>query len=100
MIVDDQKSKDNTKENETIFDLSKIIAFELRRGDDDAAPPKDLDFLVSVDRRDSKEIHMKIKFDNPGSVSTGSKPDVVVAEIRDAYFFSSTDGPSLIKKGT
>ena len=86
--------------NEVVFDLGDAIAFELRRGDDDSAVIEDLNFFVSVERRDSDEMAMKIDFENPGQVSIGTKPDAIVAEITDAYFFSKVDEPALIKQGT
>lgn len=36
------------EEKTEIFDLSNYLKFELRRGDDDSAPPEDLNFSVSV----------------------------------------------------
>jgi len=72
------------------------MLFELRRGDEDSAPAQDLNFFVSVDRRESDEMVMKVDFEHPEKVSIGTKPDLIIAEIADPYFFSRVDEPTLL----
>ena len=70
--------------------------FELRRGDDDSAPPEDLLFTVKVRRTESDMIDLHLDFENPEQVSIGSKKDMLVIEVADYKFFSRTDEPSHI----
>lgn len=57
--------------------------FELRRGDIDSAPAEDLKHSVTVTRRSKNRLKMRIKFEKPEMVSIGSKPDVLVAEVKN-----------------
>ena len=69
-----------------------MIKFELRRGDEDSAPPEELDFQVIVSNIIGDELKMRYEFKKPGMVSIGSQPDVIIAEITNANFFSQADG--------
>lgn len=82
------------------FDLSESINFELRRGDIDSAPAEDLRHRIAVMRKLSDKLEMKIDFEKPEMVSIGSKPDVLVAEIKNESFFSNLDDPAAIEEGT
>ena len=65
-----------------------MIAFELRRGDEDSAPPNDLNFSVKVNDLVGSELSMKFEFEKPEKISIGSDQDVIIAEIVNADFFS------------
>ena len=65
-----------------------MIAFELRRGDEDSAPAEFLNFKVIVKDLIGDELNMKFEFENPDKISIGSQPDAVIAEITNADFFS------------
>ena len=82
------------------FNLEDYMAFELRRGDQFAADPKDLSFDVVVKRKISDELEFKIDFENPYMVSTGQHNDILVCEIKDDPFFSRVDEPVNVKPGT
>ena len=82
------------------FNLEDYMAFELRRGDQFAADPKDLAFDVVVKRKISDELEFKINFENPYMVSTGQHNDILVCEIKDDPFFSRVDEPVNVKPGT
>ena len=86
-------------EPEMIFNLNEVVAFELRRGDEDSADAEYLSFNVGVEKLVSDELVMKLDFDHPEKVSTGSQPDFVICEIRDAYFFSQVNGPETFASG-
>ena len=49
-------------QDDTGFDLSQYIAFELRRGDEDSAEPELLDFEVFVDNLEGDKLFFKLKF--------------------------------------
>ena len=70
------------------FDLSEEMAFELRRGDEDSAQLEDLYFTVNVPKIDGDELKIKFEFEHPEKVSIGSLPDVIIAEVINADFFS------------
>ena len=72
--------------------MGEVIVFELRRGYEDSASVADLKFTVSVPKIDGDELKMKFKFEKPEKVSIGSAPDVIIAEIVNAEFFSQADG--------
>ena len=55
-----------------LFDLSEVVAFELRRGDEDSAEAEYLTFNVNVETLASDELIMKLIFDHPEKVSIGS----------------------------
>ena len=74
------------------FDLSQVMAFELRRGDEDSARIEDLNFTVNVPKIDGDELKMKFEFEHPEKVSIGSIPDAIIAEVINADFFSQADG--------
>ena len=86
-------------EPEMIFNLNEVVAFELRRGDEDSADDEYLSFKVGVDKLMSDELVIKLDFDHPEKLSTGSQPDFVICEIRDAYFFSQVNGPETFASG-
>ena len=45
------------------------------------------------------ELYLKIKFENPTKVSSGSKKDMLVATVEDISFFCSADSESTIELG-
>ena len=59
-----------------------------------------LGFDVIVDNFESDKIYMKMRFENPTSVSTGSEKDILVGTIIDESFFCSADSPMIIERGT
>ena len=67
------------------------MSFQLRRGDEDSATPEDLKFEVSLYKMEGDELYLKIKFENPTKVSSGSKKDMLVATVEDISFFCSAD---------
>lgn len=82
------------------FDLSQYISFELRRGDEDSAPADKLGYNVIVNSLDEDRIYLDLQFENPDQVSIGSKKDVVIGTIQDESFFSSKESNLSVKKGT
>ena len=49
-----------------------MIAFELRRGGEDSAPPEFLNFKVIVMDLIGDELRMKFEFEHPDKISIGS----------------------------
>ena len=82
------------------FNLEDYLAFELRRGDEYAAPHRDLEFDVTVQRKLHDELELKLDFKNPSMVSRGRKNDVLIVEVQDNSFFSKTNSPVKVKPGT
>lgn len=82
------------------FDLSQYMAFELRRGDEDSADPKDLTFEVLIDALEGDNLKFKMRFDKPHQVSKGSVPDQIIGTIINSDFFSASDSSKGIKVGT
>lgn len=76
-----------------------MLIFELRRGDEYSAPPDELGFTVLVSVEGEKdELKVKLEFENPEKVSIGTQPDVIIAEIKNAYFFSKLDEPVVMEE--
>ena len=76
------------------------MKFEVRRGGEDSAAPKDLAFEVGVNKTEQDELFLNVKFENPYLVSTGEKKDMLVAEVVDSDFFSRTSDAESVKEGT
>ena len=53
------------------------MTFEIRRGDDDSAPSSMLGFDVLVSQVEGTDLKFSMDFENPGSISIGSKPDAI-----------------------
>ena len=76
------------------------MAFELKRGAEDSAPPEQLQFSIFVNDLDNDSLYLQTEFENPTMVSIGSKKDVIEATILDISFFCSSDSDATIEIGT
>ena len=82
-----ESNKANTEE----FDLSEFLMFKVELGDEDSASAKSLTFHVRSTTIENDLVSFKIDFENPDSVSIGSKQDKLIVEIANPNFFSSKD---------
>lgn len=93
------KQRKLAAEEQIGFDLSQYMAFELRRGDEDSADPKDLKFEVLIDALEGDNLKFKMRFDKPQMVSKGSVQDEIIGTIINSDFFSSSTSSKGIKVG-
>ena len=82
-----------------VFGLSNFLQFKLRRGGEDSALVDQLNFNVTSIGVVDDQLTFTIKFDSPGVVSIGSKPDKLLIEIVNPSFFSSSDSGTTIEAG-
>ena len=61
------------EEDSDNFELSQYIKFELRRGDENSAPASDLQFEVSIQKKEDTELFLKVEFEKPDMVSMGQR---------------------------
>ena len=80
------------------FDLSNYLKFEVTRKSEDSAPKDKLSFKVESNGIDGDELKFSVIFDNPDSVSIGSRKDELVMEIVDPRFFSSSGKGKSVQK--
>ena len=91
---------DTTGEQQGGFNLDQYIVFEIRRGGEDSAEAKDLNFEVIVTDIEGDKLKFKLRFENTPMISQGAQPDVLIGTIIDESFFCSADSADSIAKGT
>ena len=82
------------------MDLDSFLTFELVRGSEDSSPSDQLTFSVEVTEIRNDDLHFKIMFDNPLSISSGSSKDIMIITSQDEAFFSSMSSGRFIRVGT
>ena len=61
----------------TQYRLETFLLHKIEQGAPDSAPINELDYTVTLEKFESNELQLKFEFENPLSVSVGSKLDRV-----------------------
>ena len=81
------------------IDLNHFMKFELIQGANDSAPIEEFNYVVELTEFTSRSMILKLEFEYPLSISTGSRPDIFRWTILNPNFFISKDSGKTIESG-
>ena len=75
------------------------LEFKIKRGADDSADESDLTFNINSVGLEGGSLILKVKFNNPLLVSTGSRKDKMLAMIMNGKFFTPPNTACSVPNG-